>query len=175
LWDSPALTITGLDVPSIENASNTLLPSVRAKISLRVAPTQSAAQALAALEAHIAAHMPFGAHWALQDVSLGEGFSVSQPSVALELAGQALHAGFGAPVVHQGVGGSIPFISELAQEFPHAQIVVTGVEDPETRAHSPNESLNLGVLHSAVLSEALFLELVNRRKVSDFDPAPGIE
>lgn len=175
LWDSPALTITGFDVPSIENASNTLLPSVRAKISLRVAPTQSAPEALAALEAHIAAHMPFGAQWALTDVSLGEGFSVSQPSVALELAGQALHAGFGAPVVHQGVGGSIPFISELAHEFPHAQIVVTGVEDPETRAHSPNESLDLGVLHSAVLSEALFLELVNRRKVSDFDPPSGIE
>ena len=44
-----------------------------------------------------------------------------------------------------GVGGSIPFIADLVAEFPGAQILVTGVEDPDARAHSPNESLHLGV------------------------------
>jgi cysteinylglycine-S-conjugate dipeptidase len=168
LWDSPALTITGLDVPSIENASNTLLPTVRAKISLRVAPSQSPEEAFTALEAHIMRHMPFGASWTISEVSHGEGFTVREPSLGLELAEQALSAGFGFPAVRQGVGGSIPFIAELAKQFPEAHIVVTGVEDPDTRAHSPNESLDLGVWYRAMLSEAIFLELVNRRKVSDF-------
>ena len=170
LWDSPALTITGLDVPSVENASNTLLPSVRVKISLRVAPTQSAESAWQALSAHLEKWVPFGAHWELSDVSLGDGFLINEDSLAVELARQALTAGFGTPAVTQGVGGSIPFISTLAEKFPHAQVVVTGVEDPDTRAHSPNESLDLGVLHRATLSEALFLTLLNSRGVSDFAP-----
>ena len=168
LWDSPALTITGLDVPSVENASNTLLPSVRVKISMRVAPTQSAASAWQALSAHLEKSVPFGAQWELSDVSLGDGFLIDEGNLGVELARQALTVGFGKPAVTQGVGGSIPFISTLAEKFPHAHVVVTGVEDPDTRAHSPNESLDLGVLHRATLSEAVFLTLLNAREVSDF-------
>ena len=43
-----------------------------------------------------------------------------------------------------GMGGSIPFIAEFAAAFPTAKILVTGVEDPGTQAHSINESLHLG-------------------------------
>jgi acetylornithine deacetylase/succinyl-diaminopimelate desuccinylase-like protein len=64
---------------------------------------------------------------------------------------------WGRPPVDTGIGGSIPFIADLAEVFPDAQILVTGVEDPDTRAHSPNESLHLGVFKRAVLTEALFL------------------
>jgi len=49
------------------------------------------------------------------------------------------------------------------REFPSAQILVTGVEDPDTRAHSPNESLHLGVFKRAILSEALLLARLDRR------------
>lgn len=175
LWDSPALTITGLDTPTIENASNTLLPSVRAKLSLRVAPTQSAESALSALKRHLGARVPFGAQWELSGVSVGEGFHVDELGTALGLARQALTVGFGRTAVLQGVGGSIPFISTLAEKFPHAHVVVTGIEDPETRAHSPNESLDLGVLHRATLSEALLLGLVNDRKVSDFGHGVAVD
>ena len=48
-----------------------------------------------------------------------------------------------------GVGGSIPFIADLVREFPGAQILVTGVEDPHARAHSPNESLHLATFRNA--------------------------
>ena len=62
-----------------------------------------------------------------------------------------------------GVGGSIPFIAQLAEVFPEAQVLVTGVEDPHTRAHSPDESLHLGVLQRAILTEALLLARLNAR------------
>jgi acetylornithine deacetylase/succinyl-diaminopimelate desuccinylase-like protein len=167
LWRSAALTITGMDIPSIAHASNTLLPEVSAKLSLRVPPGMSAVSAHALLEDHIAAHIPFGAKWELRDVSLGEPFSLDPSGPAVALAATALGEGFGAEVVYQGVGGSIPFISQLAEVFPEAQILVTGIEDPDTRAHSPNESLDLCVLWRAVLSEALLLSDLNRREISD--------
>ena len=167
LWRSAALTITGLDVPSVAHASNTLLPEVSAKLSLRVPPGMSAEAARLLLEAHIGAHIPFGAQWELRDVSLGEPFSLDSSAPALDLAAQALGEGFGTEAVYQGVGGSIPFISQLAEVFPEAQILVTGIEDPDTRAHSPNESLDLRVLWRATLSEALLLSELNRREISD--------
>ena len=55
------------------------------------------------------------------------------------------------------MGGSIPFIAEFAAAFPSAKILVTGVEDPQTQAHSINESLHLGVLERAATAEALLL------------------
>ena len=69
--------------------------------------------------------------------------------------------GYGVPPVDLGVGGSIPFIADLVREFPAAQILVTGVEDPHSRAHSPNESLHLDTFRHAVASEALLLARMN--------------
>ena len=62
-----------------------------------------------------------------------------------------------------GVGGSIPFIAAFKEAFPDASVLVTGVEDPDTRAHGPNESLHLDDFASACLAEALFLERLGSR------------
>ncbi|WAP53159.1 hypothetical protein OL239_08935 [Arthrobacter sp. ATA002] len=59
--------------------------------------------------------------------------------------------------MESGMGGSIPFIADLTELFPSAQILITGVEDPDSRAHSANESLDLGDFRNAVLAEALLL------------------
>ena len=72
----------------------------------------------------------------------------------------------GSPV-QMGVGGSIPFIAELVEVFPEAQILVTGVEDPDSRAHSPNESLHMPTFRRAILAEALLLSRLDQRSASD--------
>jgi acetylornithine deacetylase/succinyl-diaminopimelate desuccinylase-like protein len=59
------------------------------------------------------------------------------------------------------MGGSIPFIADLTELFPSAQILITGVEDPDSRAHSANESLHLAEFERAVLAEALLLARIN--------------
>ena len=62
--------------------------------------------------------------------------------------------------VEIGVGGSIPFIATFQDLFPGATILVTGVEDPDSRAHGPNESLHLGEFERACVAEALLLAKV---------------
>jgi acetylornithine deacetylase/succinyl-diaminopimelate desuccinylase-like protein len=106
---------------------------------------------------------PFGAHIRIDDVDTGDPFLVDTSGWAATEAKQAMTDAWGKEAVETGVGGSIPFIADLVREFPEAQILVTGVEDPDTRAHSPNESLHLGVFKRAILSEALLLARLNRR------------
>ena len=163
LWNKASITVTGIDAPSVVNASNTLVPEVSVVISSRVAPGQSAADAFAAIEAHLRAHAPFGAQLGFRDVDLGDGFLVDTSGWAVQTARDALAEGYGVDPVDLGVGGSIPFIADLVREFPGAQILVTGVEDPHARAHSPNESLHLETFRNALVSEALLLEKLDAR------------
>ncbi|GAB3617609.1 dipeptidase [Okibacterium endophyticum] len=161
IWSQPSITVTGIDAPTVANASNTLSPSISVRISARIAPGQSAHNAYEALAAHLRQNAPFGAHIEIDDVDLGEPFLVDTSGEAVALAKQAMTDAWGTEPVELGVGGSIPFIAELVRVFPSAEILVTGVEDPHSRAHSPNESLHLGVFHRAVLTEALLLARLN--------------
>lgn len=157
VWAKPSVTLTGIDAPSVADASNTILPTVRFRISTRIAPGQSAESAFAALDAHIRAHVPFGAHIAYDSIDLGDPFLVDASGWGAQEAKQAMADAWGAAPVEAGIGGSIPFIADLVAQFPESQILVTGVEDPATMAHSPNESQHLGVLRRAIGAEALLL------------------
>ncbi|WP_207457861.1 dipeptidase [Desertivibrio insolitus] len=163
LWYQPSITVTGIDAPSIANASNTLSASTTVMISARIAPGQSADDAYAALERHLREHAPFGAHVSFADLDLGNPFLVDTSGWAVDEAEAAMTDAWDRAPLEIGVGGSIPFIADLVRVFPEAQILVTGVEDPDSRAHSPNESLHLGVFRRAVLTEALLLARLDAR------------
>ena len=163
LWNQPAITITGIDAPSVMNASNTLIPSVTVKVSARIAPGQTGADAFVALQRHLVDHAPFGAHVTISDVDTGDPFLVDTSGWAVADMEEAMHQAWGVEPIRAGIGGSIPFVSDLVAVFPDAQILITGVEDPDTRAHSPNESLHLGVFRRAILTEALLLAKLEQR------------
>jgi acetylornithine deacetylase/succinyl-diaminopimelate desuccinylase-like protein len=163
LWTKPAITVTGIDAPSVANASNTLSASITVQISARIAPGQEAGDAFAAIERHLRRNVPFGAHLEFGTVDKGNPFLVDTSGWAVAEAKRAMADAWGVDPVETGIGGSIPFIADLVRVFPHAQILVTGVEDPDTRAHSPNESLHLGVFKRAILTEALLLARLNER------------
>ena len=163
LWYQPALTITGIDAPTVQNASNTLVPSVTVKVSMRLAPGQDPTAAYEALSKHLHDNAPFGAQLEISDLDKGSPFLVDTSGWAVAEATDAMLEAWQKPAVHVGAGGSIPFIADLAEIFPDAQVLVTGVEDPDSRAHSPNESLHLGVFRRGILSEAILLAKLNSR------------
>ncbi|WP_142059246.1 dipeptidase [Pseudarthrobacter sp. B4EP4b] len=157
LWTKPALSIIGFDAPAVDVASNTLLPRARAKFSLRLAPGQSPEEAMAAVRKHVESNAPFGAKVTFTPGESGNPFQTDTSSAAAALAMWALGEAWGVPAVETGIGGSIPFIADLTELYPDVQILVTGVEDPDSRAHSANESLHLGDFRKAILAEALLL------------------
>lgn len=159
IWNQPSITVTGIDHVSVDAASNTLSPQVSVVISARVAPGQDATEAYEALRAHLEANAPFGAELTFSDVDCGQAF-LAEESWATEVGRAALADGYGVAPVDLGVGGSIPFISELAEEFPEAGILVTAVLDPLAAPHSPNESLHLATFEHAIVAEALLLARV---------------
>lgn len=157
LWAKPAITVIGIDTTPIEKASNTLIPRARAKISMRVAPGGDAAAHLDALTAHLQRHTPWGAQVAVTRGDIGEPYAIDASGSVYDAARAAFRQAWGVDAIDMGMGGSIPFIAEFAEAFPQAKILVTGVEDPATQAHSINESLHLGVLERAAIAEALLL------------------
>jgi len=157
LWAKPAVTVVGIDTTPIAKASNTLIPRARAKVSMRVAPGGDAAAHLDALRRHLEAHAPWGAQVTVTPGDIGQPYAIDATGPVYEAARAAFRQVWGADVVDMGVGGSIPFIAEFATAFPEATILVTGVEDPGTQAHSVNESLHLGVFERAATTEALLL------------------
>lgn len=162
LWMRPNVTIIGLDAPPVAESSNTLVASAKARISVRLAPGQDPARCRDVLCQWLEDNAPWGLHCTVTPGATGSPFLADPSGPAFEAASRALEAAYGSPVVFAGVGGTIPFIEPFADAFGGAAALLTGVEDPDTRAHGIDESLHLPDFANACLAEVyLFDELAS--------------
>lgn len=157
LWRKPTVSIIGLDATPVKESSNTLWPVATAQLSMRVPPGQDAKAAQDALVKHLESHAPWGAEVKIKRGSTGEAFTGTTSGPAYAALKDALGAAWGRPAIDIGQGGSIPFLFDFARTFPGAALLVTGVEDPESNAHSENESLHLAEFENVCVAEATFL------------------
>ncbi len=158
LWAGPAIATIGIDVTSTKQSSNTLIPSATAMVSVRLAPGDSVESAYTALVQHLEEHTPWGARLAITPGDRGEPTQIEADGPAYDVARAAFKEAWdGVDPVDMGLGGSIPFIAAFRTAFPEAAVLVTGVEDPDTRAHGANEGLHLAEFERACLAEALLL------------------
>ena len=141
----PALEVTGAaGLPAIEDAGNVLRPYTALKLSLRLPPTLDAEKAARRVREVLEADPPHGARVSFTPETPAGGWNAPPLAPWLEASLQAAsHAYFGKPALALGVGGTIPFMKMLADRFPSAQFVVTGVLGPGSNAHGPNEFLHL--------------------------------
>ena len=162
MWTRPAVSVIGFDAPSVHDSSNQIVPSARARVSMRIPPGQPAGPALDALCAHLEAAAPWGAHVTVTRGSAGEPFVASTSGPAYDAMHKALAGAWGRKALDIGIGGSIPFLADFAELFPGAELLVTGVGDPSSNAHSEDESLHLADFENVCVAEARFLELFAR-------------
>jgi cysteinylglycine-S-conjugate dipeptidase len=64
---------------------------------------------------------------------------------------------WGQAPMEPGSGGSMPVAAALAASNPDTELLLTGVEDLESNAHSENESVHLGELQNCCVNEAMLL------------------
>lgn len=160
VWTQPAIAVIGFDARSVEDSSNTIAASCRFRLSLRTVPGVDPQESLSALTRHLLQNAPFGAQVQVTELETGPGYLAAADGQGARLFREALEEAWGTKPVNIGVGGSIPFISEFQQAFPESEVLVTGIEDPQTNAHSENESMSSKVLVNAAFAEAFFLSQV---------------
>jgi cysteinylglycine-S-conjugate dipeptidase len=154
VWSGPAITVTGIDVASVDKAMNSVSPYARASMNLRVHPEQDAVEAQEALMRHLRDALPFGIQLDVHAGPTGNGFAARTSSPVYQAAKEAWTAAWGAETVFMGSGGSIPLVNALNRAAPRAEILLVGTTDGYANIHGPNERVVLDEFEKAVLAEA---------------------
>jgi acetylornithine deacetylase/succinyl-diaminopimelate desuccinylase-like protein len=163
IWAKPAASVLALDAPPVADASNTLIPTARAKVSLRLAPGDDAHRARAKLAEHLRKHAPWGVQVTVADSEVGDAYAIDATGPAFDAARVAYREAYGKDAVEIGGGGTIPFVAQFADAFPAAAIlVVSAGADPDCRAHGIDESLDLDEFQRACVAETLLLAELGR-------------
>jgi acetylornithine deacetylase/succinyl-diaminopimelate desuccinylase-like protein len=158
LWSKPSATVIGIDAPSVQDASNVLLPEATAKVSMRIVPGADADHELDALMGHLRSVAPWNVIVEVEKVKAGWPFAVDMSGPAVRLASQALEAAFGQPVEQIGSGGSIPLVATLKKAAPSADVLLWGAEDVAlSRIHASNESVDPREIEDMVVAQVMTL------------------
>lgn len=144
-WRLPAITVIAQEASSIAQRSNQVLPRARAILSCRIVPDQDPNEVFELLKAHLTADPPWGVKVTVTPGSHAVKWWMTSPTgPAFSAALDAMKQGFGKEAAMIGCGGTIGFVGPLAELFGGAPALLMGIEDPQSNAHAPNESLHEG-------------------------------
>ncbi|HEX3313601.1 MAG TPA: M20/M25/M40 family metallo-hydrolase [Gemmataceae bacterium] len=161
-WRKPAVTVIAQEASSIKGASNQVLPKASAIVSCRIVPDQDPADVYKMVERTLSKDPPWNVKVTCTPTGACKWWMTDPTGPAFEAAMESLEAGYGVKPVAIGCGGSIGFVGPLAELFGGAPALLLGIEDPESNAHAPNESLDRGILRKLTASIAhLFDRLGN--------------
>jgi acetylornithine deacetylase/succinyl-diaminopimelate desuccinylase-like protein len=157
LYGRPSINVIGIDAPLVDGAANALIPKARARVSVRLAPSQDPAEAQGVVAKHLEAAAPWHVKVKVTPGTVGEGFLAKTDGPAYAAATDAMAAAFQKDVVHYGEGGSIPLVAGFLEAQPTAEMILWGCLEPQCKVHAPNESVDLAEVERCVLAEALFI------------------
>lgn len=157
LFVRPSITAIGIDAPAVDTAANALIPRAKARLSVRLAPTQDPAAAAQAVIAHVFAHVSWGAQVTVAEGPGARGAILAGDGPIAEAAGRALESGYGVPATRIGSGGAIPLCADLSTIYPDAAFVLWGPGDERSRIHAGDESVDIADLERAAAAEVAFL------------------
>lgn len=156
-WARPAVIVTGIDCPPATNAVNAIPATAMAHINFRIPSGVSPAEAQDALVAHLEAHAPWGVKLTITRDELANPFRANIEGAVVALVAESLSAAYGKPTANMGEGASIPLCATLLEAVPGAEIALYGVEEPQCRIHSADESVDPNEIRDIAIAEATFL------------------
>ena len=139
------LSVTGADgLPPINMAGNVVRSETGVRLSMRLSPTMDPKKALEVMTEKLTKDVPYNAKVTLKNSNGGQGWCMKVLEPWLDESIKKAGADFwDKEAGSYGMGGSIPFLSELEGLYPKTQIVAFGVLGPNANAHGPNEMINL--------------------------------
>jgi acetylornithine deacetylase/succinyl-diaminopimelate desuccinylase-like protein len=163
LYSQPSVTVVGLDAPDVDTAANALIPKARAKVSVRIPAGLDGDTATDLLRDHLVNHAPWGVRVHFEPGVPANGTAIAVGGPAYQCYEAAAESAYGRAPTQQGMGGAVPFVANLIEQFPDLEVLGVGAQDPLARIHAPNESIQLQELSDSIVAEVLFLaDLGNR-------------
>lgn len=163
LWRQPALTVLSTTFPRADQHKNAVRGRASAVLSVRLAPGQTHEDMRQLLETELFREPPGGVKVTLTDRNTtGSSWLYEPEGAAFVAADRAYQRAWGRPLLHIGIGGSIPFVALFGRRYSELPLILNGVMDPATGPHGPDESLHLGVFEKALLANVyLYHELAH--------------
>ena len=119
--------------------------STSVKLSLRLPPTAKPVETEAKLIEVLESNPPYNCKVTAKGGHTGQGWCMKELAPWLNAAVKKAGSDFfdGEDTGTYGMGGSIPFLSELDKMYPNTCIMALGLIGPKANAHAPNECINL--------------------------------
>ena len=157
IWALPAISVLAIDAPLVTDAAHKLVPWARAIISVRLAPGDDAKRAFLAVKEHLDSHRPWNAEVTVTERHLGQPYRIDASGPVFDAFRRSCADTWNLAPVEAGSGGSLPLVAALADAYPDMALLLTGIDDPDSKAHSENESVHLGELKKCCVNEAILL------------------
>ena len=143
MWYRPSITINAIEASSRKQAANIINDAAWARVGIRTVPDMDAGETLRLLTNHLLQHAPWGVQVKIEPETPAPWWKTSTEGPIFRAAQVALEKGYDNKPVVIGMGGSIGFVQAIADALKNAPVLIFGVGDPYSAAHSENESLSI--------------------------------
>lgn len=156
LWRRPSLSINTFVSGSRENAGNVIQSKAWARVGLRLAPGMDPQRTQQLLERHLRQNCPWGLELHLRFDAAVAAWSTTPDHPMTRLLMDSLSEGYQCEAVFAGCGATIPLAGPMSKALGDVPVLLIGIEDPESKAHSENESLLMSEFQKAIHSQIRF-------------------
>lgn len=156
LWREPTLTIHAIQGGSKQMCGNVIQDKAWARVGVRLAPNMDPKAAQAKLKQHLEEHCPWGLNMKLEFEAPARPWLAPTDHPIVDQLMKALSQGYQKQAVFTGCGATIPLAEPMSKILGNVPVCLVGIEDPDSKAHSENESLLLSEFEKAIRSQVLF-------------------
>lgn len=157
-WARPTLEVHGIPGGFTGAGAKTVIPAkALAKISMRLVPGMTPAEAFAQYKSYVEKIVPPGVDVSVRLIHSGDPCLIPVDNPYVQAATRAMHEVWGKDTVFIRSGGSIPIVGDFAKHLGLPSVMM-GFGLPDDNLHAPNEKFNLKNFELGIQSIIRFLE-----------------
>jgi acetylornithine deacetylase/succinyl-diaminopimelate desuccinylase-like protein len=163
----PTLDANGVWGGFSEEGAKTIIPAqAHVKLSCRLVPNQRPEEVFRRLQEHVATVTPPGVRVTVERLASGLPSVTPLDHPATQAAARAIEATFGVPALFYRAGGSVPVTASFS-DLLGLPVVLLGFAPPDSRAHSPNEWMDLANFETGIRTIARLWDELGAMRPSD--------